>query len=245
MENFEESWIMLDKEIIYFYIKRKKIKNMYMKFTDDGKLLITTSKTCSLERIENFIKSKQDWIFKQIRLQESIIKEKESINLSDNNNAYFLGKKYKIKIISGKKNEVYIKDENIILIVKEKFIENSAYIQKVYEEWLKKECFRVSNIYVQLYYERMKKYKIPFPDIEIKKFKSRWGCCIPKKSKVEFAMNLIKTPKECIEYVVVHELAHFKYIHHNKDFYNFVSIFIPDWKERRKYLNKDFGRVIV
>ena len=38
----------------------------------------------------------------------------------------------------------------------------------------------------------MNKYKIPLPEIEIKKFKARWGCCIPKKGKIEFAMNLIK-----------------------------------------------------
>lgn len=91
----------------------------------------------------------------------------------------------------------------------------------------------------------MKIYKIPFPEIEIRKFKSRWGCCIPKKCKVEFAMNLVKASKECIEYVVVHELAHFKYIYHDKKFYDFVSLFIPNWKERRDCLNKDFGRVIV
>lgn len=91
----------------------------------------------------------------------------------------------------------------------------------------------------------MKKYNIPFPDVYIKKFKSRWGCCTPKKNKVEFAVNLVKTPVECIEYVIVHELAHFKYIHHDNNFYNFVSIFIPEWKKKREMLNKKYGRLVV
>ena len=41
MEELEENWIMINDKIIYYYIKRKKIKNMYMRFTNEGKLLIT------------------------------------------------------------------------------------------------------------------------------------------------------------------------------------------------------------
>ena len=90
----------------------------------------------------------------------------------------------------------------------------------------------------------MKKYNVPFPKINAKNFKARWGCCIPKRNQVEFAINLVKAPRECAEYVVVHELAHFKYIHHDEKFYEFVSIFIPDWKKRRDSLNRVYGRII-
>ena len=90
----------------------------------------------------------------------------------------------------------------------------------------------------------MEKHKIPKPKIIIKKFKAKWGCCIPKKQIIEFSMNLVKTPTECIEYVVVHELAHFKYIHHNSEFYSFVRLFCHDWKNRRNLLNKKYGGII-
>lgn len=58
-------------------------------------------------------------------------------------------------------------------------------------------------------------------------------------------MNLVKVPTECIEYVVVHELAHFKYIHHDKNFYDFVSLFVYDWKKKREVLNREYGRIII
>ena len=245
MEKIEESWLMLDDKIIYYYIKRKKIKNMYMRFSLDGKLVITTSKSCSLERIEEFIKLKKQWIIKQISLQEKNFSDKERIELINDSNLYFLGRKYKSKIISGQVNDIKISEENIILTIKEKYVANAEYIKKVYEEWLKKECLEITIKYVEVYYEKMKKYNIPFPDVYIKKFKSRWGCCTQKKNKVEFAVNLVKTPVECIEYVIVHELAHFKYIHHDNNFYNFVSIFIPEWKKKREMLNKKYGRLVV
>lgn len=245
MEKLEENWIMLDEKLIYYYIKRKKIKNMYMRFTMDGKLVISTSITCSLERIENFIKLKKSWIIKQQELQEKELDNREKEYLVDNCNLYFFGKKYKSKIFSGKVNSVELDGKNIILTVKEKYVNNLEYVKNIYEKWLKEECLKITMKYIEMYCEKMKKYGIPFPDVKIKKFKSRWGCCTPKKNKIEFAMNLVKVPNECIEYVVVHELAHFKYIHHDMNFYNFVSIFVPDWKKKREILNKEYSRIVI
>lgn len=145
----------------------------------------------------------------------------------------------------GKGNLVEIDDEVIKLIIKQKFVLNEAYIKRIYEEWLRNKCFDICKIYVDEYYNKMQKFGVIFPKIRIKKLKSRWGCCIPKLCQVEFAMNLVKTPKECIEYVVVHELAHLKYVYHDDKFYNFVSLFIPDWKKRRDILNKVYGRIII
>lgn len=59
-----------------------------------------------------------------------------------------------------------------------------------------------------------------------------------------FNFNIIKTPIDCVEYVVLHELSHFKYPNHSKDFYNFIAIFMPNWKERRRILNKEFSKII-
>lgn len=245
MEEIEENWIMINSQIIYFYIKRKKIKNMYMRFTNEGKLIITASKNCTIDRIEKFIKQKEKWIFKQIIFYEQISENKESKNFINDSTLYFLGNKYKVKLISGNKNKIDVESKNIIITIKEKFIADEKYIKKVYENWLKQECLKAVKFYVEYYVDKMKKYKISLPEIEIKKFKARWGCCIPKKGKIEFAMNLVKTPQECVEYVVVHELSHFKYINHDKKFYDFVGLFIPDWKNRRDCLNKQFGRIIV
>jgi len=55
----------------------------------------------------------------------------------------------------------------------------------------------------------------------------------------------VKVPLSCLEYVVVHELAHFKHLNHSQSFYDLVEKFIPDWKQRRKLLNEKYGRVLI
>ena len=94
------------------------------------------------------------------------------------------------------------------------------------------------------YQETLKKYGIKIPKIEIRRMKTRWGSCIPACNKVIFNLNLIKTPMCCIEYVVLHELSHFKHQNHSKNFYNFITIFMPDWKERKKILDEEFMGVV-
>jgi predicted metal-dependent hydrolase len=51
--------------------------------------------------------------------------------------------------------------------------------------------------------------------------------------------ELIKTPKHCIDYVVLHELIHFKYKNHDNKFYAFLTSLMPDWKKRKKILDED------
>ena len=66
--------------------------------------------------------------------------------------------------------------------------------------------------------------------------KSRWGSCNPGKGILTFNTQLMYAPPECIEYVVVHEFAHFLQPNHSALFYNEVAAVLPDWKDRRKKL---------
>ena len=71
--------------------------------------------------------------------------------------------------------------------------------------------------------------------VRIGRAKTRYGCCTSKKHIV-FSCYLMLFPDEAIDYVVVHELAHLRYMNHGKDFYRLVASVLPDWKERQKLL---------
>lgn len=71
--------------------------------------------------------------------------------------------------------------------------------------------------------------------LKITSAKKRFGSCSGKNS-ICFSYYLMLYPKEAVDYVVVHELAHIRHHNHSKDFYNFVSEYMPDYKEREKLL---------
>lgn len=85
-------------------------------------------------------------------------------------------------------------------------------------------------------YPVFEKRNVKFPQIKFRKMKSRWGSCNPGKGILTFNTQLMYAPPECIEYVVVHEFAHFFQPNHSALFYNEVAAVLPDWKDRRKKL---------
>jgi hypothetical protein len=65
--------------------------------------------------------------------------------------------------------------------------------------------------------------------------RTRFGSC-SGKNRICFSWRLMQYPKEAVDYVVVHELAHIKHKNHSKDFYALVEQYLPDYRQREKML---------
>lgn len=240
----EKESIDVNGEKIVFFVQRKNIKNINLKVNLDKKVTMSIPMKMEIEIAKEFVKKKAEWIKKQQNYYEAFVEEKENITFENGERVYLLGKQYKMKIIPNTTNSIEIKDKYFEINIKEKYIENKKYIRKVYDKWLKEYAEQILKDLIIRYQATLKKYNIKIPKLEIRQMKSRWGSCIPSNNKVIFNLNLIKTPMCCIEYVVLHELSHFKYQNHSKNFYNFITIFMPDWKERKKILDEEFMGVV-
>ena len=72
-------------------------------------------------------------------------------------------------------------------------------------------------------------------NVSINQAKTRFGSCNSKK-RLNFSCNVMRYPKDAIDYVIVHELAHIKELNHSKRFWDIVESVIPDYKEKQKIL---------
>lgn len=88
-------------------------------------------------------------------------------------------------------------------------------------------------------YKLVKNYAIPKLDIRIREMKARWGSCHREDHIILLNSELIKAPKHCIDYVVLHELIHFKYKNHDRRFYTFLTTSMTDWKNRKQILDEE------
>ena len=71
----------------------------------------------------------------------------------------------------------------------------------------------------------------------IKRMKTKWGSCNPEARRIWLNLELAKKPVQCLEYLIVHELAHLIERHHNDRFTALMDEHLPDWKARRALLN--------
>ncbi|MBE7056200.1 MAG: M48 family metallopeptidase [Ruminococcaceae bacterium] len=136
-----------------------------------------------------------------------------------------------------------LEKQDFIIKAVDKYAENADAVAKKAEirRYTKEdynECAGKINAAVAAFYPRFGKYKIKMPRISLRAMKTRWGSCTPSKGTIRFNMMLVDKPQECVEYVVVHELAHLVHGNHSKEFWAIVEEILPDWKARKKRLNE-------
>ena len=69
--------------------------------------------------------------------------------------------------------------------------------------------------------------------------KARWGSALLDSNTILLNTELVKAPKHCIDYVIVHELIHFKYNDHSESFYKMLYSLMPDWEKRKAILDEE------
>ena len=66
----------------------------------------------------------------------------------------------------------------------------------------------------------------------------KWGSCNPETRNIRLNTHLAQKPRECLDYVILHELAHLRFPTHVEKFMQLLDEMQPEWKERRKLLNE-------
>ena len=106
-------------------------------------------------------------------------------------------------------------------------------VKKLLDEWLRN---KAKAQFKKIFDDCIKKYaKSVAPRLQIRDMKTRWGS-LSKGGILTLNIKLIAAPKECIEYVVVHELCHLKYPNHDSKFYRLLDTRLPDWERRKNKL---------
>jgi hypothetical protein len=85
---------------------------------------------------------------------------------------------------------------------------------------------------------RPRKRPDPFPPSYVQRMKTRWGSCNSSAKTIRLNTDLAKKPRECLEYIVVHEMIHILEPTHNERFQELMGRFMPDWQHRRQVLNR-------
>lgn len=83
-------------------------------------------------------------------------------------------------------------------------------------------------------YEQIVKEEVN--NIRVITMQTRWGSCNVERKNINLNLELIKKPRYCIEYVILHELAHLKYPNHSKQFWDYMSVHMPNWEWRKNKL---------
>ena len=212
-------------------IVRKDVKNITLKVRPNGEAILTTPKAASDEHIKFIIEKRAKWIAKKRTFFASFkTPQKEYVSGED---FRYLGRSYRLKVVQSKEECVKLQRGYLELFVKDKS-DLKRKENLVYEWYHEKAMLYFFNILQEF----NKIVKQDIKNVKIRQMKTRWGSCNPYKSYINLNIELIKKPKACIEYVVFHELAHLLYPDHSKKFYDYLTLYMPDWQKRKEILER-------
>ena len=230
--------LQVGQETIEYILTRKKMRNMRMRIT--SKLEVTVS--CPLHTlvadVEKFIKKNIDWIKQS---QQKILQNATSLEKYEymtGEKFLYLGKEYTLMVKEGGSREVKVAGDYIFMTVRDlwDFEDKRALLDRWYKSQANK-IFADRFSYLKFIHKDLfgGQYQL-----KIKKAVSTWGICAVNRGIITLNFRLIYAPLELIDSVILHELCHLHFIHHDKDFYGLLATLDPLYKEHSKSLDRKY-----
>lgn len=207
-------------------IIRSKRKTLSVGVDPLGKITVRAPLSCKKERIFAFLQEKESWILKQKSKTAGA-----SMRLPPENLQGFrfllLGKERVIECVN--ESRIRFDGERNVLFLP---IKNA---RERLGKWLKENAGRILK---QRTAEWAEKMNVQYSSVRVTGAKTRWGSC-SYKNAINYSFRLIYAPKEIVDYVVVHELAHVCFKNHASAFWKEVETYMPDYKEKRAWLKNN------
>lgn len=233
--------IILNGMAVEYDLQYKNVKRINLRIHRDGRVCISANRFVSQRQIESFIIRNADFIlqtldkFKTMREAGDGMAAGKNREYRDGDILYLKGEPYRLRVTAAKKETVEIAGR--VILLSQKDTGNAERRKRMMEKFLTEKCREEIEAVCKKVYPTFERMGVAWPQIRIRSMVSRWGSCQPSGGVLTFARQLLETPQPCIEYVVVHEFAHFIHPDHSPKFHAFLSALLPDWKERRKLLN--------
>ena len=224
--------IQFGSKQIDFDISWSQRKTLGITITPDMNVLVKAPDNTSLEKVKSVVRRKAPWILKQQNFFLRFYPKTPPKKFVSGESHFYLGRQYKLKVRKGNKDGVHFNGRQIILYTRSKSLPK-AILNLWYRERAKMKIAEIAEPLIQ----KFKKYKVEPKNIYLQEMPTRWGSCTLKK-KIILNPELMKAPKACIEYVILHELCHLVHKNHSRKFFDLQTKEMPDWEKWKNKLEK-------
>jgi len=204
-------------------------KTLGITVTPDMEVLVKAPEGSLQKHIDEKLEKRARWILQQQNYFLYFYPKIPDKQYRGGETHLYLGRQYRLRVAVGKKNSVHFTGREIQV-----FHTPKSKVKSVLTSWYR---HRSKVKFAELaapWIQRFERYGVQPEGLFIQTMPTRWGSCTTT-GKVILNPELIKTPKACIEYVIVHELCHLIHKHHTRQFFQLQSMLMPDWE---KWKNK-------
>lgn len=207
----------------------------------NGEVIVDVPEGATSEEISRAVQKRARWVFtqvEQVRARFRNVRPKEYVSGEE---VLYLGRRYVLKVIDGDLRRGAVKLKGNRLEVPSRTASPQSVRASVWA-WY--------QVKARDYFDQRLAHwetKLPWvnsrPAFRMQEMQKRWGSCTADGSII-LNPHLIKAPRECIDYVILHELAHLRYHNHSPEFWQTITDADPDWRRKKTFLDQDAERLM-
>ncbi|HAS8565448.1 TPA: M48 family peptidase [Vibrio vulnificus] len=226
-------------EVLRYYIIRRStddIKKVVIKVHPDERITVTAPKSALKEEIKGAVLKRARWVWENLlefRQQQEFVSPRQ---YAGGETHFYLGKRYRLKLIEHDDVVPTVKLKRGRLEVSYQKGKDVSLIKKWVMGWYE---HRAHIVFHQRLAELLPltSWVNGLPNLTIMPMTRQWGSC-STTGRILLNPHLVKAPKECIDYVILHELCHIAEHNHSDRFWRLLTTVMPDWKVNKAKLDE-------
>lgn len=235
-----------DGECLSYELTRKPVKRINLRVLADGSVRVSAPRSVPIEQIDDFVVSHLSFIErarKEWRLRQADDRRFRP-SYTEGEDIILLGRPVSLVVnrAPSKRQSRMVYDGQSTLTLyalpEATYEERQAMGEKFLKTWGHALFVRWSNQVQERFLAAS--YDVPLAQIKEQRMRSRWGSCMPSKGIIKMNLTLLHGPESFIEYVMVHEYAHFIHPNHSPAFHAVVESILPDWRMRKAQMRTYF-----
>lgn len=216
------------------------INRVLIQVHPDCSVIVQAPNSASQQDAIVAVKKRVRWIYSQLKTYRSQLEHSTTRKFVSGESHYYLGKQYVLKVIEISDQSPYVKllRGKIEVGLSQKKGDN---VKALLDAWYKERAKDIFHRRLDAVIEQALWIKNS-PPLRIQIMQKQWGSCSPS-GRLTLNTHLVKAPRECIDYVIVHELCHIAEHNHSKKFYRLMTQVMPNWEKVKGKLDGMVDRI--
>lgn len=203
-------------------------KTMEIAVHPDSSVIVKAPVQSDIELIENKIIKRARWILRQQQYFSQFNPRTPARSYVNGETHLYLGKQYRLKISKASENTVKLSRGFFHITFRN--ASTPDVIRLLLNQWYMEKAKVQFGESLNRCWQKFDHLEFEKPNLSVKRMQKRWGS-LSNKGTLTLNTTLIRAPKECIDYVVTHELCHLKHHNHSPEFYKLLDAVVPGWEK--------------
>ena len=214
-------------------VVRKDIKNLHLGvYPPFGRVRVAAPSGFDDEAVRLAVVARLPWIKKQRQKMHDQPRQTQR-EFIDGETHYVWGRPHRLRVVEAARAQVATTGDRLDLHVRSTADRDAR--ARVLDRWYRDELAAAVEELVAKWAPRI---GVRAPTHGIRRMKTKWGTCKPERSHIWLNLELAHKPRECLEFIVVHELIHLIERKHTDRFFTLMSKYMPAWQQHREVLNR-------